>query len=137
MRQVIAIINLLKDPQNYLYAEGYGSFGLRFEYLKQSILLFIDKPILGNGFGSFADLALTIHKYPHNVPLEILAETGLIGFSLILAIIISIKKKSPIKWLGYFGLIALLTSGDFSYFRYGFFFLLLSVKPISEIEEKN
>jgi O-antigen/teichoic acid export membrane protein len=48
--------------------------------------LFIQSPVLGTGLGSFAGRVPdslhpgVFYQYPHNVPLEIAAETGLVGF---------------------------------------------------------
>jgi O-antigen ligase len=49
-----------------------NSAGTRLEYWKESYNLFIEKPLVGNGFGSTLDT--------HNVPLELLSGSGIIGF---------------------------------------------------------
>ena len=49
-----------------------------------------ESPIIGTGLGSFAGVIpdylnpTQLYDYPHNVPLEIAAETGLVGFALLL-----------------------------------------------------
>lgn len=137
IRQVTTIIKLAANPSEYVYGEGYGSFGLRLEFFKETYRLFLKKPLMGYGFGGFAEIERFSHKYPHNVPLELLIEVGLLGIALVSLLIILIRKKSRIKWLGYYGMFALLTSGDFSYFRYGFFFILISSIVSNEDEDKH
>ncbi len=46
-------------------------------------------PVLGNGLGALTYL-LPEHVYPHNIFLELLAETGLAGFALFLAFLLSL-----------------------------------------------
>jgi O-antigen ligase len=65
----------------------------RLDALKYSINLWGTSPILGAGFGSFntsyfnSKIGLEL-KYPHNFFLEVLAETGLLGFIFIILILI-------------------------------------------------
>jgi O-antigen ligase len=65
----------------------------RLDALKYSIILLGTSPILGAGFGSFntsyfhSKIGLEL-KYPHNFFLEVLAETGLLGFIFIILILI-------------------------------------------------
>lgn len=49
-----------------------NSAGTRLEYWKESYNLFLESPLVGNGFGSTLDT--------HNVPLELLSGSGLVGF---------------------------------------------------------
>jgi len=132
IRQLTAIVELIKDPAGYIYGVGYGSFGLRLDFFQESLKLFIEKPIFGNGFGSFSELKVFSHKYPHNVPIEMLLETGLVGVILIISLLLFMRNNSRIQWLAIFGFITLFFSGDFSYFRYGLFFMLFSL-----LTEKN
>ena len=66
-----------------------GNAGDRDTMLYRGFDLLAQNPILGTGLGSFADvvpMSLSeghFYQYPHNVPLEVAAETGLIGFLLI------------------------------------------------------
>jgi hypothetical protein len=66
-----------------------GNAGDRDTMLYRGFQLLGQDPILGTGLGSFAGVvAQSLHKgafyqYPHNVPLEVASETGLIGFFLI------------------------------------------------------
>jgi O-antigen ligase len=72
------IISLQQNPgdRDHLVVEG--------------VKLFAANPVLGGGLGAFAGRVAdylhpgTFYQYPHNVPLEILAETGIVGFTLLL-----------------------------------------------------
>lgn len=68
--------------------------GDRDKLLERGFTLLLQNPVLGTGLGSFAGvvpntsvIGTTVggyYQYPHNVPLEIAAETGLIGFLLLI-----------------------------------------------------
>jgi O-antigen/teichoic acid export membrane protein len=66
-----------------------GNAGDRDKMLYRGFQLLSQDPILGTGLGSFAGAVPNslskgnFYQYPHNVPLEIASETGLIGFLLI------------------------------------------------------
>jgi O-antigen/teichoic acid export membrane protein len=66
-----------------------GNAGDRDKMLYRGFQLLSEDPILGTGLGSFAGAVPNslskgnFYQYPHNVPLEIASETGLIGFLLI------------------------------------------------------
>ncbi|HYU63105.1 MAG TPA: O-antigen ligase family protein [Verrucomicrobiae bacterium] len=66
-----------------------SSAGDRDRLLALGARLFVHNPILGAGLGSFAgQVPDSLHtgqfyEYPHNVPLEVAAETGAIGFVLV------------------------------------------------------
>ena len=68
-----------------------GNAGDRDKMLYRGFELLGRDPILGTGLGSFAGavpMSLSqgnFYQYPHNVPLEVASETGLIGFFLIFA----------------------------------------------------
>jgi len=67
--------------------------------------LFLSKPLLGHGLGSYPDLAglinvegnLLRYPYPHNIFLEILSEGGLLAFSTVLLFILWVCVRG-IKW---------------------------------------
>jgi len=71
-----------------------GSIMDRFGGYKLALKMFSEKPIIGYGLGSFRSYYdndfLKMLKYPHNIFLEALAEMGLIGFSIILFLLITI-----------------------------------------------
>lgn len=52
----------------------------RLELQSRALELFLDTPLIGVGLGGYALLAE--RSYPHNLPLELLSEAGLIGFLL-------------------------------------------------------
>jgi O-antigen ligase len=66
-----------------------SSAGDRDRLLALGARLFVHNPVFGAGLGSFAgQVADSLHPgkfydYPHNVPLEVAAETGAIGFVLV------------------------------------------------------
>ena len=66
-----------------------GNPGDRDKMLYRGLGLLAQDPILGTGLGSFAGsvpMSLSegnFYQYPHNVPLEVASETGLIGFLLV------------------------------------------------------
>ena len=72
---------------------GNNGPGDRDKLLAHGFALLAENPVLGTGIGSFAGtipntstIGTTIggvYQYPHNVPLEVASETGLIGFVLL------------------------------------------------------
>jgi hypothetical protein len=66
-----------------------GNAGDRDKMLYRGFQLLAQDPVLGTGLGSFAGAVPNslsqgnFYQYPHNVPLEVASETGLIGFLLI------------------------------------------------------
>lgn len=88
--------------------------GDRDKLLGRGFSLFGQNPVLGTGLGSFAGVLPNtstigsviggVYQYPHNVPLEVAAETGLIGFLLMIVPLLAtwlallwtgIKRASP------------------------------------------
>ena len=109
--------------KNYLNEEGSGSLGSRVGFWIDSINIWMDNIFTGVGFGNWENLGFG-HRYPHNILLELVSETGIIiTFSLV--IIFIINKKNYFIYLFITGLICQLFSGDFSYFRYYVFFFLI------------
>jgi O-antigen/teichoic acid export membrane protein len=66
-----------------------GNAGDRDKMLYRGFELLGQEPILGTGLGSFAGAVPNslssghFYQYPHNVPLEVASETGLVGFILV------------------------------------------------------
>ncbi len=86
--QVTATIQRFFDLLGYI---RYGGSGVRFErlsYWSNAIVFWSSSPLIGTGIGSFSSLYLQGREvpgtHPHNIVLEILSETGLIGFFLFL-----------------------------------------------------
>ncbi len=74
---------------------------------------FLQKPIFGVGLGNFKRISI-YNSRTHNLYLELLVETGLLGFILFIYIIyatISMRKKDPENIPYYFSFIALLING--------------------------
>ena len=68
----------------------------RYDYWRTSIAMFRDHPLTGSGIGGFehaytADRRYRkVSKYPHNLVLRVIAETGLIGFGLFVTLIVAL-----------------------------------------------
>jgi O-antigen ligase len=65
--------------------EGYVEGGGRGLWLLAGVQLFLDRPILGVGFGRY-NLLGNYDTYPHNLFVEILCELGVVGFVVLLAV---------------------------------------------------
>ncbi len=68
-----------------------GGDKLRIDIWREGISIFSAHPFVGVGSGAFKAAAIETNKTPHNVALSLLAELGIIGFSLfaiILAIVV-------------------------------------------------
>jgi hypothetical protein len=76
---------------------GSFSSGNRWTWWKESWWAFGDRPLGGTGAGSF-ELAHRLErrdfsppgKEPHNIPLQFLSETGLIGFALFAGVVLAV-----------------------------------------------
>ncbi|MDO3642991.1 O-antigen ligase [Mucilaginibacter sp. L3T2-6] len=133
-RIVTSIQAYVQDPEGFSKGLGKGSVGQRQENYSRAINLFFQNPIVGVGFGGWASGAYYQEKYPHNILFELASETGLIGIFLFIFFIFKLNKKNTIMWIGYFGLLALMFSGDFSYLRYSLYPILMGsfVKTASD-----
>jgi len=67
-----------------------GGSGIRLDRFAAAIGLWSQAPLFGHGIGSFSVLAGfgDVRAYPHNLILEILAELGLVGLGLFLAMLV-------------------------------------------------
>jgi O-antigen ligase len=87
--------NLLQFEE--LKFSGEASILNRVESYKLSWQMFQERPVFGWGLGSFNGFKnikwTTIQKYPHNILLELLAETGVVGCLLFLFLCYLIIKK--------------------------------------------
>lgn len=125
IRAVDSLISLAENPKEYSQGEGSGSIGSREKLISISLEIFKSNPVTGVGFGGWKVESNTTHKYPHNVVFELLSETGIIGLLLIIFLTIKVYKNGIFGIIGIYGVITLLFSGDFSYFRYALFAFLL------------
>lgn len=119
-RSINSMVALLTDTDEYVEGVGSGSVGSRLFFYDASFRTFVDNPLFGVGLGNWNESILTSHRYPHNIFLEILSETGIIGTALLISVIIRIRSFKSINNIFLFGLIAMMFSGDISYFRYVF-----------------
>lgn len=122
-----------------LFDDGMGnSAGLRIEWYKSSFVYWGEKPLLGNGIGSWPVInsAVDVRGYPHNIILEIMVELGLIGLIIfIMLLIIALKcfgpwktvRDDPLKILIFVifinALVNAMVSGDIPDNRFLFFVL--------------
>lgn len=66
---------------NSVYSEGYVQGGSRGPWLLAGIQQFLSHPIWGVGYGRYVIFGM-YGSYPHNMFIELLCETGLIGFAV-------------------------------------------------------
>lgn len=125
IRQFNTIIQMLENPQRFISEEGAGSIGSRINLYNEAVCYFSKEPLIGQGFGSFPELTKSHHNYPHNVFLEVLMETGILGLLLFVFVLFVLIYDNSFKWFGYFGILILSFSGDVSYLRYIIFILLI------------
>lgn len=62
-----------------------------------AIRIFLENPTFGVGLGGFATYTITDAAWPHNVILEILCETGIVGAIILIIIIISYFRKNNLS----------------------------------------
>jgi O-antigen ligase len=74
------------------------SMDQRFVGRQLALRLWLEKPLVGWGVGEFK-VADPYLEYPHNTPLEILAEMGLVGFCLFLCVCVPAARDS-VRLLG-------------------------------------
>ncbi|WP_141400324.1 O-antigen ligase family protein [Ureibacillus acetophenoni] len=135
------IINRINDFTN---DQGSG----RFELWEQALDYFMSKPLLGIGAFNFSDYyAFHHHKtlYVHNTYLEILAESGILGFTLFLLFLIVLMKKfyeiklhktKPYIVLTFFGFLFQMISLSLIINEAFFLFLAISARYFEVYEEK-
>lgn len=123
------MVDFYSNSDSYASTAGAGSIGSRSFYFTKALEIWSDNVLFGIGFGSW-EFYVAGHKYPHNLFLEVLAEVGLMGFSVLLLIVYRFK-TNEYSLILVLGVLLQLTSGDFSYFRYYFIFILLGLlKPL-------
>lgn len=97
--------------------------GGRSQMIYDSIKMFLNSPLIGNGVGSFSELHNSVgyfnRVYPHNIILELLAENGIIGLFLFSFLLYSLFSKYKnlssntfIIYFAFFSIISALTSLD-------------------------
>lgn len=75
------------------------AFGDRAELITKAYQFFLENMLLGSGLGSFSNVSYLGH--PHNIILELLAETGIIGLILFMVLILIglTKRSNEFFWL--------------------------------------
>ena len=129
---LLGIISILGVGADDYFVRGESSF-LEERNVSARILLyksawndFLDSPVLGKGVGSFLHYG---HTYPHNIVLELMAETGLLGLVLFL---IALRPRSMFSFNNrfavymLFSLITTMFSGDLEKNAYLVAFSILS-----------
>jgi len=132
IRSVRAAMSFFEDPEGYTSGAGKGSIGLREYYLDYSLEIYQRNPFFGVGFGGWNDSSFIDHRYPHNIYLELLSETGPIGILIFILLLYNLRYRSIFGYTGIYVMICLSFSGDFSYFRYALFMLLISTYLVKE-----
>jgi O-antigen ligase len=108
-----------------------GSLSFRDILFQWSWDFWLEAPIFGNGLGSFA--LVTDLEYPHNILMEFLCETGVVGLILFLMLLLGAGFRQFVGANPERGLIlalialfavAAMASGDFVDSRFLFLFLL-------------
>lgn len=115
------LIGILTEEEGLLESvanEGYVEGGGRGDWLLAGIDQFLSHPVFGVGYGRFM-VFNTYGSYPHNLFIELLCETGLVGFSIAMTIglAMAIKNRKVFKpflllWLAYF--LRSMASGEIS-----------------------
>lgn len=72
---------------------GYVEGGGRGPWLLRGVELFLQNPIFGVGYGRY-DILGTYGTYPHNMFVEILAETGIVGLVVLLGLALNSALKN-------------------------------------------
>lgn len=108
----------------------YGSVGIRMEMYSSALDLFSKNYFFGVGLGDFSIYTNYNIMYPHNVPLELLAEVGILGISFFIIyyiLMFVLGKNQYLKIFSIYFFVVCLFSGDLSYLRYSFVFVLLCI----------
>lgn len=103
---VVAFLIATRGLHSWLLA----AFGMRVELWKNAWGLFLAHPLLGTGLGTFGELYQQVGLpmgtgalYPHNILLQLMVETGLVGLGLFLWVMFSLvtRLKAPFRWEGW------------------------------------
>lgn len=139
------LIDILTTDEGLLESvaeEGYVEGAGRGDWLMAGVDQFLSHPVFGVGYGRFMVFNM-YGSYPHNLFIELLCETGLVGFSIamVLGVFAAIKNRKVLKpflvlWLAYF--LRSMVSGEISLNIYVFVILFaLSSAKYDEIKLLN
>ena len=141
--------NLNDIPHNFQksfpsnYASNEASVDRLWMFI-DALVKFKEAPFFGHGFGKL-NYGLAGYEYPHNILLELLAETGVVGLSIFIFLIVFIcfpmqfsLNSTPLISIGIFFMAISLLSGDLSsrFFWFGLG-LLYANKKFSACSTKN
>lgn len=125
IRSINMIILYANSPDEVASGLGRGSIGSRQDFFRISLDIIKDNPFAGVGFGGWSEYASPEFKYPHNILLELITELGVLGLCFFVFFISPLKRRGVLTYVGLFVFVALMFSGDMSYFRYAFFPFLI------------
>lgn len=116
-----------------------GSVGIRSDLLTEATSFFIDQPITGIGLGNFKAYSIHGFDYPHNGHIEVFSENGLIVGIVYLAFILYgvVISKGFLRIVIIYFLIVCSFSGDLSYLRFSFVFILLASCIHNKLKDSN
>lgn len=128
-----ALVRLLRLPD---VEDSFGSYGARLRYLHGSWEQFREQPWLGVGTGAWGTrLGLGMERwYPHNLPIEVATELGILGLVLVAVPLVALPRPllagagplaAALAALALFWGLNVQLSGDLVDSRYFWFFLLL------------
>jgi O-antigen ligase len=101
MQFFLAIIVFFALDSNLILRNNDGvesAFEDRFLLIIQAYELFTNNMLIGAGLGSFSNVSYLGH--PHNIILELLSETGIVGLLIFMALVIKGLKKMEINFFG-------------------------------------
>ncbi|MBT6217030.1 MAG: T9SS type A sorting domain-containing protein [Candidatus Marinimicrobia bacterium] len=89
---ILFSMDVIRQTMNSDVSVWYGSYITRIEHIRNAVFAFMQNPLFGIGVGNFSIWG-DGWLYPHNIIIEILCETGLIGFCLFSLLIIIFFKS--------------------------------------------
>ncbi len=101
--QMTATLSRFLSLLSYLQHQGTALRHERLSYWSSALTFWSQAPLLGNGIGSFSSLYVpgggeVAGTHPHNILLEILAETGLVGLALfVLLLLVAAQGVRPAR----------------------------------------
>jgi len=111
---IFVMIFFIALSSNFIIRNNDGvesAFEDRFLLIFQAFELFKHNIIIGSGLGSFSSVSYLGH--PHNIILELMAETGLLGTVIFMAVVIQGLKKVDNNFF-WFSLVYILINSMFS-----------------------
>ncbi|OGF49060.1 MAG: hypothetical protein A2231_03835 [Candidatus Firestonebacteria bacterium RIFOXYA2_FULL_40_8] len=85
---------LVLRPDITDFSKADNSILNRLGYFKEAVKIFMNNPLTGSGVNTYGLLSSDGVKFPHNWYLQVLAETGLAGFTALLFFVYVLVKES-------------------------------------------